>query len=42
MVAINGAMRKGQNLLGHESPTLVEARTDAEKFTEADRMERAA
>lgn len=42
MVAINGAMRKGKNLSGQESLTLVEARTDAEKFTEADRLERAA
>ncbi|MER2528899.1 MAG: RNA-guided endonuclease TnpB family protein [Candidatus Competibacter denitrificans] len=32
----------GQNLSGHESLTPVEARTDAEKFTEADRLERAA
>ena len=42
MVAINGAMRKGKNLLGHAPSTCNEARTDAEKFTEADRMERAA
>jgi len=32
----------GQNLSGHESLTRNEARTDAEKFTEADRLERAA
>ncbi len=32
----------GQNLLGHVSSTCNEARTDAEKFTEADRLERAA
>jgi len=42
MVAINGAMRKGQNLLDHVSSTCNEARTEAEKFTEADRLERAA
>jgi len=32
----------GQNLSGHESLTRNEARTDAEKLTEADRLERAA
>lgn len=32
----------GKNLLGHVSNTRNEARTDAEKFTEADRLERAA
>ena len=31
----------GQNLLGHVSSTCDEARTDAEKFTEAVRLERA-
>lgn len=31
----------GQNLLGHVSNTCDEARTDAEKFTEADCLERA-
>ena len=42
MVAINGAMRKGKNLSGHESLTPVEARTDAEKFIEVAGLERAA
>ena len=32
----------GKNLLGHVSSTCNEARTDAEKFTYADRLERAA
>ena len=32
----------GQNLLGHAPGTCNEARTEAEKFTEADRLERAA
>ena len=32
----------GKNLLGHVSSTRNEARTDAEKFTEAVRLERAA
>lgn len=32
----------GKNLGDHESPTPIEARTDAQKFTEADRLERAA
>ncbi len=36
------ARREGKNLLGHVPNTFVEARTDAEKLTEADRMERAA
>lgn len=41
---ISGNMLKawGKNLSGHESLTPVEARTEAEKFTEADRLERAA
>ena len=42
MVAINGAMRKGKNLLGHAPNTCNEARTESEKFTEAVRLERAA
>ena len=42
MVAINGAMRKGKNLSSHVLGTCDEARTDAEKFTEADCLERAA
>lgn len=42
MVAINGAIHKGKNWLGHAPSTCNEARTEAEKFTEADRLERAA
>lgn len=41
---ISGNMLKawGKNLLGHAPSTCNEARTDAEKFTEADGLEQAA
>lgn len=42
MVAINGAMRKSKNLPDCVSGTRDEARTEAEKFDEAVRLERAA